>query len=159
MPPDVSTPRSVADSEHVVIGYAAKQNSIDGDTLGFDSREYLIGGSANDRLVGGSNFDYMAGGMGNDTYEVNDIEDVVLEAAGQGNNDRIITAVSYTLPTGVEDLTLAEDTGLGYFDENLDGTGNALVNVITGNDGNNVLRGLDGDDPLDGKVGGWAWSR
>lgn len=74
---------------------------------------------------------------------------IVLEAAQQGNSDKIIATVSYTLPPGVEHLSLAEDTLTP--DENLNGTGNALDNVITGNDGNNVLRGLDGIDSLDGK--------
>ncbi len=46
----------------------------------------------------------------------------------------------------VENLTL---TGAG----NLNGTGNALANILTGNIGNNILSGGDGNDKLTGLAG------
>jgi hypothetical protein len=56
--------------------------------------------------------------------------------------DTVQASVSYTLPTGVENLTLA--TGFG----NLNGTGNGLSNVIVGNDCNIVLTWKGGVDTL-----------
>ena len=47
----------------------------------------------------------------------------------------MLSSISYTLPTGVENLTLAAGAG------NINGTGNSLDNVIIGNDGNNILTG------------------
>ncbi len=82
MPSDASIPNSAVDSEHVVIGYAAKQNSLDGDTLGFDSREYLIGGSANDRLSGGSDVDYMVAGPGDDSLDGKNGADTLVGGLG-----------------------------------------------------------------------------
>ena len=56
------------------------------------------------------------------------------------------SAVTYTLGANVENLTL---TGTGA----INGTGNALDNVLTGNCGNNILTGGAGNDTLDGKAG------
>src|SRR6185295_12125275 len=60
--------------------------------------------------------------------------------AGDGT-DSVSSSVSYALGANVENLTL---TGSG----NVNGTGNALNNVITGNSGNNVLDGGAGADTL-----------
>ena len=53
--------------------------------------------------------------------------------------DTVQASIDYVLPTGVENLTL---TGTA----NLNGTGNALDNVITGNSGDNILTGGAGSD-------------
>src|SRR5262249_55053444 len=68
-------------------------------------------------------------------------------SSGNEGTDTVTSSISYTLPTGVENLTLASGVG------NLNGTGNALDNTIIGNDGNNILTGLDGNDRLDGGAG------
>ena len=67
-------------------------------------------------------------------YRITRLDDVIQELAGQGT-DRVESAVSYTLGANLENLTL---TG----SDNINGTGNELANVITGNEGNNVLSGL-----------------
>jgi trimeric autotransporter adhesin len=51
------------------------------------------------------------------------------------------TNISYTLPNNVENLIL---TGSA----NLNGTGNVLVNFLTGNSGSNILTGGEGNDTL-----------
>lgn len=81
--------------------------------------------------------DTLQGGAGNDTY-VLDREDVVIEAAGRGI-DTVRASISYTLPAHVENLVL---TGSA----NLNGTGNGLANVITGNAGANRIAGGNGID-------------
>jgi len=75
-----------------------------------------------------------------DSYTVTMLGDVVVEAAN-GGTDSVYTAMNYTLPTNVEKLYL---TGTG----DLDGTGNAGANYISGTSGNNLLSGLDGADTL-----------
>ncbi|WP_208107714.1 calcium-binding protein [Thiopseudomonas denitrificans] len=105
----------------------------------------LIGGAGNDLLDGGTGADIMRGGMGNDTYIVDDVGDQVIELAGQGT-DLVMASIDYTLTANVENLTL---TG----EEDLQGTGNELNNIIIGNDGSNVLDGGLGADTLIGGLG------
>lgn len=88
----------------------------------------------------------MEGNAGNDTYIVNNLNDVVIESVGEGN-DLVKSSVSFNLAgQEIERLTL---TGSG----NIDGTGNALNNTIKGNSGNNVINGAGGTDSLYGLGG------
>ena len=96
-------------------------------------------------LDGGTGADQMAGGLGNDTYLVDDENDLVIEAANQGT-DTVRASVSYTLAANVEKLVL---TGTA----DLDGVGNALGNALTGKSGANVLTGGAGNDTIDGGAG------
>src|SRR5262249_49854748 len=106
----------------------------------------LTGGLGNDRPDGAAGIDTLIGGIGNDTYVVDVAGDIVTENAGEGI-DEVQTAVNgYTLGLNLENLTL---TGVA----NINGNGNALANVITGNTGNNVLSGNGGNDTLIGNVG------
>lgn len=105
----------------------------------------LLGNAGNNILNGGAGADILKGGAGNDTYIVDNIGDRVIEAAG-GGIDRVQASVSFTLAAEVENLTL---TGNGH----INGTGNALANIIEGNAGNNVLNGGAGADALKGGAG------
>lgn len=87
----------------------------------------------------------MIGGDGNDRYYVGESGDVIVEDANAGN-DRVIATITYTLGGNLENLTLAGTAAI-------DGTGNALNNVITGNFANNTLSGGEGDDRIIGGAG------
>ena len=104
----------------------------------------LTGLGGNDTLDGAGGADTMVGGLGNDTYVVDNIGDVVTEAAGQGT-DTVQSSIDYTLGANLENLTLTGAAFLGF--------GNDDANVITGNAGVNVLVGLGGNDTLDGGAG------
>jgi len=56
-----------------------------------------------------------------------------------------MSSVTYTLGVELENLTLVGAA--------LNGTGNAVANVLTGNAGNNTLNGGAGDDTLNGGIG------
>jgi Ca2+-binding RTX toxin-like protein len=125
-----------------VIGTAGNDMLTGGrgdDTLtGLAGNDTLQGGAGNDLLDGGTGTDTMQGGTGNDTYVVDATGDVVTELANEGT-DTVQSSITYTLGTNVENLTL---TGTA----NLNGTGNALGNILTGNSGTNVLTGGAGND-------------
>jgi len=109
------------------------------DTLmGLAGNDTLTGGPGHDLLDGGTGTDVLQGGTGDDIYLVDVSSDVVTEGANEGI-DTVQSAISYTLGTHVEHLTL---TGTA----NLNGTGNALDNSLTGNSGTNVLTGGAGND-------------
>ncbi|MCU0920789.1 MAG: calcium-binding protein [Burkholderiaceae bacterium] len=120
-------------------------NSAANNLFGAAGNDTLIGGSGADTLSGGLGADRMEGGLDGDVFIVDDAGDVVMELAGEGN-DRISTALAYTLPANVEALTLS---GTG----NVDGTGNEGANLLQGNPGNNRLSGLAGNDTLTGAAG------
>jgi Ca2+-binding RTX toxin-like protein len=105
----------------------------------------ISAGSEGDWLDGGLGADAMSGGTGDDTYVVDDLGDTTIEAAGQGT-DVVRSTVNWTLAVNLENLILE---GVG----NINGTGNAVANLITGNAGNNTLNGADGDDLIKGGDG------
>lgn len=117
--------------------------------MGLAGNDTLKGGAGDDVLNGGTGTDNMTGGAGDDTYYVDSTSDVVTELTGQGTADEIRSEVSYTLTSiYVENLTLLDGSG------NINGTGNASANTITGNDGNNKLDGKTVSGVTDILVGG-----
>jgi Ca2+-binding RTX toxin-like protein len=112
---------------------------------GLDGADHIYGYDGGDWIDGGAGNDTMAGGPGDDTYQVDSAGDVVIENANEGT-DQVDSYLSYTLGANVENLVL-------YGSPNINGTGNALANVINGNFGNNVLNGLGGNDYLLGYAG------
>ncbi len=122
--------------------------------FGLGGADTLLGEGGADVLNGGLGADSLVGGSGNDVYYVNTPQDRVVELAG-GGIDHVISWSSAALAAEVERLTLVGGAVIN-------GTGNALANVITGNgaanrlaggSGNDVLRGGGGDDTLWGGAG------
>ncbi|WRH68661.1 MAG: DUF4347 domain-containing protein [Planktothrix sp. GU0601_MAG3] len=112
---------------------------------GYAGNDIINALAGNDILNGGNGADQLKGSTGNDTYIVDNTGDIVTELASQGT-DLIQSSVTYTLPANVENLTLTGTTAIN-------GTGNALVNIIKGNTANNTLNGSTGADQLTGGTG------
>lgn len=123
----------------------ATGNALNNALTGNRAANTLSGGGGNDTLNGGSGTDTLIGGTGDDTFVVDSADDVVIEHAGEGT-DTVRSTLSYTLGADLENLVLIVSAAI-------DGTGNALNNVMTGNTGNNVLSGGAGHDNLNGGLG------
>jgi len=134
------------------------------DTLdGGDGDDSLNGGGGADLLLGGNGNDTLAslvhpiddpttdtldGGLGNDTYDLREGPPepgpnvVIVDAGGI---DTVLTQDSFTLPDGIENLTLGEGGT---------GTGNALDNVIITSSNEGGLYNVDAREGNDTIIGG-----
>lgn len=110
---------------------------------GGNGADSITGGGGNDKLNGGVGRDTMDGGGGKDVFTVDNAGDKVIGGAGI---DKVSSSVSFTLKSGLENLTL---TGA----RNLNGFGNNAKNTIKGNDGKNLLSGKNGNDDIKGGGG------
>ena len=122
LPPSLPTSQSP--------NYAAS-TSVAGSTLSGKSgkRNQLTANAANVTLVGSS---------GSDTFVVTNPSDVVI---GNGGVDTVLSSVSYTLPAGIDNLTLQGSAGATV-------TGNSGSNIVVGNAGADVIAGGGGNDIL-----------
>lgn len=141
---------TVESSVSFLLGWEIENLTLTGNAaingIGNQLANVMIGNSANNVLNGGSGADTLIGGLGNDTYMVDDVGDVVTETSSLITEiDTVQSSVDYTLGANLENLTL---TGSA-----INGTGNALNNVISGNGKNNVLDGGAGNDTLGGGTG------
>ncbi len=105
----------------------------------------ITGNDLNNAIDGKQGADTLIGGLGDDTYFVDNVGDVITEKASEGL-DVVNSTVSYILSENIEKLTLANSTAISA-------TGNALDNSITGNNEANILDGGAGADIL---AGGWG---
>jgi Ca2+-binding RTX toxin-like protein len=126
---------------------------------GSDIANQLRGNEGANILRGGGGNDTMRGFGGDDVYYVDSAGDVVVEAAGAGN-DTILTEVSYTLGSTVFVETLQAVPAASLVNVRLAGNGNDNIIVgaygndsLIGNDGNDTLAGSDGNDTISGGAG------
>lgn len=136
-------------------------NSADNILIGNAGSNYFLGnagddtiktGAGNDFLDGGAGIDFMKGGAGNDTYVVDDINDVIDEGTNTDTADQVWSSIDVALEFAnfgggaVENVYL---TGSA----NLTATGTVANNYMIGNSGNNILSGYIGNDTLLGGNG------
>jgi Ca2+-binding RTX toxin-like protein len=119
--------------------------NANGTLIGNALDNVITGNSGINYIDGGLGADTMIGGNGDDAYNVDNINDVIVELAGEGM-DTVHTSIDYTLADNVE-------AGEMIGNANLNLTGNALDNVLHGNDGNNILSGGLGADSMIGEGG------
>ncbi|MBX9694740.1 MAG: hypothetical protein K2Z81_20300, partial [Cyanobacteria bacterium] len=104
----------------------------------------ITGNAGKNELYGGAGGnDSLRGGQGNDTYVIDSAGDTITENEASGD-DLVRSSISYTLGANLEKLTLVGTAALN-------GAGNTLANLLTGNAGNNAL---DGGADADRMIGG-----
>nr|WP_248595608.1 Ig-like domain-containing protein [Candidatus Accumulibacter phosphatis] len=103
------------------------------------------GAGGNDTIDGGEGADSMLGGLGDDVYFVDNVSDVVIENAGEGN-DTVNSSLTWTLGANQENLTLTGTSAIN-------GTGNSQNNFLIGNQAANILDGKAGADTMWGGDG------
>lgn len=142
---DTASYARAAGSVTVDLSAGTTSGADGGDTLssienvvGSAYADSLSGTDGNNVLDGGQGNDTLSGGLGNDTYFVSSKGDTIVEQA-HGGTDTVISSISYVLGELLERLVL-----VGTAD--LNATGNALSNVLTGNAGINRLTGGLGND-------------
>ncbi|TAN49449.1 MAG: calcium-binding protein [Methylococcaceae bacterium] len=132
---------SLTGAGNVNITGNTKNNRLTGN----DGTNSITGGSGDDFIDGGAGKDTLVGNAGNDVYIVSVNTEVVTEASGQGT-DTVKSAVTFTIPSNVENLVLLGTSAINA-------TGDAGNNALTGNSGINTLTGNNGNDTLDGGAG------
>ncbi|MGO4574219.1 calcium-binding protein [Microvirga sp. 2TAF3] len=140
--------------DDTIDGGAQADNLFGGDgndiLTGGLGADYLEGGSGDDLLDGGTGPDVLLGGPGNDVYYVDNMNDILFDAYGEGF-DIVFASVSYnlTLAAAIEVLRPVDPRSKGA----LNLKGNSFANLIEGNNGANIIDGLGGSDTLKGGRG------
>ena len=118
--------------------------------IGSNYADTLRGDAGANRLDGGGGADILVGRRGNDTYDIDNPGDRVVEAAS-GGNDTVNTLISYALSAGqeIEILKAADAAGTGKMTL----VGNEFGQTLAGNNGANILDGRLGGDVLTGGRG------
>jgi Ca2+-binding RTX toxin-like protein len=118
------------------IAYTLGAN-VENLTLTGSSSVSGTGNDLNNTLVGNTGANALRGGLGNDLYVIGS-GDTVTENSDEGV-DTVQSSVMHTLGNHVENLTLSGNSAIN-------GTGNDLSNVLTGNSAVNTLSGGAGND-------------
>jgi Ca2+-binding RTX toxin-like protein len=107
----------------------------------------IAGSAGNDVITGDVGSNILMDRAGNDTYFIDETQDVALELSG-GGLDRVLTSVSYALAVGSEvEMLTASGSGSIHI------TGNAFANTLTGGAGANRLNAGIGNDTVNGLAG------
>jgi Ca2+-binding RTX toxin-like protein len=102
-------------------------------------------------IDGGAGADTMRGTSDNDTYVIDNLNDVVIETGGVNGSlsDTVMTPFDYTVAVGIENITLtgsAPITATGSDAKNvLDGSANSAANMLVGGLGDDTYRIGAGD--------------
>ncbi len=119
--------------------------------IGNNLANSIAGNNGINIINGGGGVDRLNGLLGNDLYYVDNALDVVIESAGGGTLDQVLTTVDYTLGLNQQIELFSTTDSLGVGAMNL--TGNNLSNNMQGNNGVNVINGGLANDFLTGGLG------
>lgn len=126
-------------------------NAANNSMYGKAGDDYLDGSDGNDTLNGGSGVDQLDGGLGNDTYIVDNSDDLIFDDIA--GIDTVRSSVTWTLDGGIDDSSIDLENLILTGSDPINGKGNLLDNLIVGNGADNDLFGFFGNDTLRGGSG------
>ena len=139
---------SVSLTDHpliIQVSTAATSTAVANTPMTITGPQILYGGPGDDYLSDAGGARIMNGEGGKDTFVVSNSSDQIIEP-NDGNNDTVLSSVSFVAPTNIQTLDL---TGSA----NLTGTANNGVCMVTANSGNDTLIGGSGASTLMGGAG------
>lgn len=122
----------------------AGDDTLNGAVIDTSPQYDSIVGTGNDAALAG---DRLEGGLGDDTYVIDSVRDIVVEQANEGH-DTVLSHVNLDLG-----LLAHIEAGELLGARSLSIKGNAQGNVLRGNQGDNLLDGAGGADTLIGGAG------
>ena len=129
------------------VGRVGTGNDLSNYILGAEKADSLYGLGGGDYIDGGAGADHLEGGQGDDTYYVDNAGDVIVELAGEGDDDVQATSANYTLSANVE--TLWFKNAISHV-----GHGNDIDNKFIGVNASDTFYGYAGDDEFFATGGG-----
>lgn len=129
------------DAGNDILDAGAGNDSLNG---GADN-DTLNAGAGDDTLDGGLGIDYLNGGIGNDTYFIDNNSNMIIENTDEGI-DVVNSSITLVLADNIENLVLTGTV-------EIDGAGNILQNILTGNEAANKINGGANNDILIGNAG------
>lgn len=131
----------VVDAAHLLAGLSI-EDSISAAALPGESIVNTLGNT----MRGYSGADILIGTSASDIFYVDDRGDKVIETSTVSAQDEIVTSVTHTLETNVENMSTTGTSAVNL-------TGNSLNNEIEGNSNKNAINGGSGNDSLSGNGG------
>ncbi len=131
----------VVDAAHILAGLSVA-DSVSPPAA--DSNR--VAGTLGNTMRGVAGADNLVGTSSNDIFYVDDKGDKVRETSKASLQDKVVTSVTHTLETNVENMAAAGSASVNL-------TGNSLNNAISGNTNKNVIDGGIGNDTLNGGAG------
>ncbi|WP_158595940.1 cellulase family glycosylhydrolase [Oleomonas cavernae] len=126
--------------ERLAAADAASTTALNLTGNGFDQE--ITGNAGANKLDGGGGADTLSGLGGNDIYYVDNVGDLVIEAAGD-TGDKLMLSANYVLAAAaeIERIEVRSASGLSV-------VANNFVNRLTGGDGADILAAGGGDDTV-----------
>jgi Ca2+-binding RTX toxin-like protein len=115
-------------------------NSQGGVLIAAGSADTLIGGAGQDTLNAGGNNDVLIGGAGSEAYVLKNATDTIVFGSGAASLNSIQAALSYTLPTQANTLTVTSNYAVG--------TGNAANDSLIASGSYDTVVAGSGNDTL-----------
>jgi len=140
----------VVDAAHILAGLSIT-NSLSSISLTDDSISNILGNT----MRGYAGADTLVGTSANDIFYVDDRNDRVIETSSSSAKDKVVTSVTHTLATNVENMLASGSAAINLVGNNLNNVldGNANKNSINGGNGNDTLNGGAANDTLAGSTG------